>query len=156
MFLDEPTTGVDPLSRRAFWQLLEGVRGEGVAIVCATANMEEAERCDRVATLEHGRLVRQGRPQDLVAAAGASLYVLTGPAARDSVGTLLRQPDVDLAFPVGRRVKVWLKPAANDTAWRAALARIAPQLAPQRAVPGLHDIVLRELALAQRAQPRHD
>jgi ABC-2 type transport system ATP-binding protein len=155
MFLDEPTTGVDPLSRRAFWQLLEGVRGEGVAIVYATANMEEAERCDRVATLEQGRLMRQGRPQDLVAAAGASLYVLTGTAARDSVGALLRQPDVDLAFPVGRRVKVWLKPAASENAWRAALAQVAPRLAPQRTTPGLHDIVLRELALAQRAQQRH-
>jgi len=154
MFLDEPTTGVDPLSRRAFWQLLEGVRGEGVAILYATANMEEAERCDRVATLEHGRLVRQGRPQDLVAAAGASLYLLSGDAARDSVGALSQQPDVDFAFPVGRRVKVWLKPAANDAAWRAALARIAPHLATERATPGLHDIVLRELALAQRS-PRH-
>jgi len=154
MFLDEPTTGVDPLSRRAFWQLLEGVRSEGVAIVYATANMEEAERCDRVATLEHGRLVRQGRPQDLVGAAGASLYVLTGGSARDSVPALLRQPDVDLAFPVGRRVKVWLKPAASDAAWRAALAQAAPWLEPQRATPGLHDIVLRELALAQRTQ-RH-
>lgn len=152
MFLDEPTTGVDPLSRRAFWQLLEGVRSEGVAIVYATANMEEAERCDRVATLEGGRLVRQGRPKDLVATAGASLYVLTGEAARDSVPALLRQPDVDLAFPVGRRVKVWLKPAANDAAWRSALAQIAPRLQPQRATPGLHDIVLRELALTQRAQ----
>jgi ABC-2 type transport system ATP-binding protein len=154
MFLDEPTTGVDPLSRRAFWQLLEGVRSEGVAIVYATANMEEAERCDRVATLEHGRLVRQGRPQDLVGSAGAALYVLTGGAARASVPALLQQPAVDLAFPVGRRVKVWLEPAADEDAWRAALGRDAPSLHAERATPGLHDVVLRELALAQRKQRR--
>ena len=60
MFLDEPTTGVDPVSRRAFWQLLDEVRAEGVAIVYATANMDEAERCDRVGLLIAGRLVRQG------------------------------------------------------------------------------------------------
>lgn len=154
MFLDEPTTGVDPLSRRAFWQLLEGVRSEGVAIVYATANMDEAERCDRVATLEGGRLVRQGRPQDLVQAAGASLFLLAGATARDSVPALLQRPDIDLAFPVGRHVKVWLKPGADDAGWCAALARDTPALQPQRATPGLHDLVLRELALAQRAQ-RH-
>jgi ribosome-dependent ATPase len=154
LILDEPTTGVDPLSRRAFWQLLEGVRSEGVAIVYATANMEEAERCDRVATLEHGRLVRQGRPQDLVGSAGAALYVLTGGAARASVPALLQQPAVDLAFPVGRRVKVWLEPAADEDAWRAVLGRDAPSLHAERATPGLHDVVLRELALAQRKQRR--
>ncbi len=151
MFLDEPTTGVDPLSRRAFWQLLEGVRGEGVSIVYATANMEEAERCDRVASLQDGRLVRQGRPQELVSAVGADLCVVTGSRARESVATLLRQREVDLAFPVGRSVKLWLKPGATPAALREGLAREAPGLQAARSIPGLHDIALRELALAQRA-----
>jgi ABC-2 type transport system ATP-binding protein len=154
MFLDEPTTGVDPLSRRAFWQLLEGVRGEGVAIVCSTANMEEAERCDRVASLQDGRLVRQGRPQDLVLAAGAQLCIVSGERARESVATLLRQSAVDLAFPVGRRVKLWLKPGATEAALQAGLAREAPGLQATAATPGLHDIALRELALAQRSARR--
>ncbi len=154
MFLDEPTTGVDPLSRRAFWQLLEGVRGEGVAIVYATANMEEAERCDRVASLQDGRLVRQGRPQELVSAVAAALCIVTGSQARRSVATLLRQPEVDLAFPVGQRVKLWLKPGAQPAALQAGLARAAPGLQAAPATPGLHDIALRELALAQRPR-RH-
>lgn len=150
MFLDEPTTGVDPVSRRAFWQLLEGVRSEGVAIVYTTANMEEAERCDRVATLQDGRLVRQGRPQDLVTAVGATLCIVTGSAGRASVATLLRQPEVDLAFPVGRQVKLWLKPGAAPAALQARLATEAPDLKAATATPGLHDVALRELALAQR------
>jgi ABC-2 type transport system ATP-binding protein len=151
MFLDEPTTGVDPLSRRAFWQLLEGVRSEGVAIVYATANMEEAERCDRVASLQDGRLLRQGRPQKLVAAVDASLCIVTGSQARESIAILLRQPEVDMAFPVGRQVKLWLKPGAAQAALQAGLAREAPGLQAVLATPGLHDIALRELALAQRA-----
>jgi ABC-2 type transport system ATP-binding protein len=154
MFLDEATTGVDPVSRRAFWQLLEAVRGEGVAIVYATANMEEAERCDRVASLQGGRLIREGRPQDLVAAVGADLCVLAGPDARDSVPTLLRQAQVDLAFPVGRQVKLWLKPGARLPALQAWLAREAPGLYASPATPGLHDLALRELALAERERGR--
>jgi ABC-2 type transport system ATP-binding protein len=150
MFLDEPTTGVDPVSRRAFWQLLEGVRADGVAIVYATANMEEAERCDVVATLQDGHLTHQGRPQDIVSAVGAHLCVVTGPDARASLATLLRQPQVELAFPVGRRVKLWLKAGELPSALQAALASAAPGLTAAAATPGLHDITLRELALAQR------
>jgi ABC-2 type transport system ATP-binding protein len=155
MFLDEPTTGVDPVSRRAFWQLLEAVRSEGVAIVYTTANMEEAERCDRVATLRGGRLTHQGRPQDLVAAIGAMLCVLTGPNVRAAVRSLLRQPQVDLAFPVGRQVSLWLKPGAPPlSTLQAWLDREAPGLHAAPATPGLHDIALRELALAQRERGR--
>ena len=150
MFLDEPTTGVDPVSRRAFWQLLEGVRADGVAIVCATANMDEAERCDRVATLEAGRLTRQGRPLELVERVGAALCVVRGPGARASAGALARAPDVELAFAVGRQVKLWLKRGASPAALQDELARRQPGLEVALATPSLHDVALRELALAER------
>jgi ABC-2 type transport system ATP-binding protein len=152
MFLDEPTTGVDPVSRRAFWQLLEGVCADGVAIVCATANMDEAERCDRVATLEAGRLTRQGRPLALMAQVGAVLCIVRGPEARAEAAALARSPAVDLAFPVGRQVKLWLKPGASAAALQAELAARRPALHVLAATPSLHDVALRELALAERQQ----
>ena len=151
VFLDEPTTGVDPVSRRAFWQLLEGVCAEGVAIVCATANMDEAERCDRVATLEAGQLTRQGRPPELIARAGAVLCIVRGPGARADAEALARSPGVDLAFPVGRQVRLWLKAGLSPQAWQADLVRRQPALQVETATPSLHDIALRELALAARA-----
>ncbi|MGZ5155717.1 MAG: ABC transporter ATP-binding protein [Caldimonas sp.] len=151
MFLDEPTTGVDPVSRRAFWQLLEGVCAEGVAIVCATANMDEAERCDRVATLEAGRLTRQGRPPELIAEVGAALCIVRGPGARTQTETLARSPEVDLAFPVGRQVKLWLKAGVTPDSLQAGLARRQPALQVVAATPSLHDVALRELALVERA-----
>jgi ABC-2 type transport system ATP-binding protein len=154
MFLDEPTTGVDPVSRRAFWQLLEGVCAEGVAIVCATANMDEAERCDRVATLEAGRLTRQGRPLDLVAQVGAVLCVVRGAGARADADLLARASGVDLAFPVGRQVKLWLKEGESVAALQAELAQRQPYLEVVTAMPSLHDVALRELALAERGHGR--
>jgi ABC-2 type transport system ATP-binding protein len=152
VFLDEPTTGVDPVSRRAFWQLLEGVCAEGVAIVCATANMDEAERCDRVATLEAGQLTRQGRPPELIARAGAALCIVRGPGARDGAALLARSPAVDLAFPVGRQVRLWLKAGQSPAALQAELARSQPALQVETSTPSLHDLALRELALAERAR----
>jgi ABC-2 type transport system ATP-binding protein len=148
MFLDEPTTGVDPVSRRAFWQLLEGVRTDGVAIVVTTANMEEAERCDRVATLEGGRLVREGRPQELVRQVPAMLCMVSGPGARERLAVLEHQPQVDLVFPVGRDLKVWLKPGLALADLQADLDRSG--LSGCAVKPGLHDVALRELARAER------
>jgi ABC-2 type transport system ATP-binding protein len=65
LFLDEPTTGVDPLSRRDLWKLLFDLWQEGVTIVISTPYMDEAERCSRVGFLDHGKLIAVGRPQDL-------------------------------------------------------------------------------------------
>jgi len=65
LFLDEPTTGVDPLSRRDLWRLLFDLWQEGVTIVVSTPYMDEAERCSRVGFLNHGKLIAVGRPEDL-------------------------------------------------------------------------------------------
>lgn len=65
LFLDEPTNGVDPVSRREFWQILQGLLAEGVTIVVATAYLDEAQRCHRVGLLHHGRLLACDTPANL-------------------------------------------------------------------------------------------
>jgi ABC-2 type transport system ATP-binding protein len=151
MFLDEPTTGVDPVSRRAFWQLLDGVRAEGVAIVYTTANMEEAERCDRVGMLEGGHLAREGRPLDLVSAVDAHLVSISGPQVRLQRKALASRPGVEFVFPVGRQLKVWLAPGVSPASVSAWLAQLDADLRLDLIDPTLHDVTLRELALAARA-----
>src|SRR5271156_2596633 len=67
VFLDELTTGLDPQSRRAIWELVRGIRDRGKTVFMTTHLMEEAERlCDRVAIIEHGRIIEIGKPEDLV------------------------------------------------------------------------------------------
>jgi ABC-2 type transport system ATP-binding protein len=67
LFLDEPTTGLDPQSRRQLWDLISGFRAEGKTIVLTTHYMEEAERlCDRVAIVDHGRVIALGTPGELI------------------------------------------------------------------------------------------
>jgi ABC-2 type transport system ATP-binding protein len=76
LFLDEPTTGLDPQSRRALWGLVEGFRGAGGTVVLTTHYMDEAARlCDRLAIIDHGRVIAQGSPHDLVASLGAEQVV---------------------------------------------------------------------------------
>ncbi|MGE5601121.1 MAG: ribosome-associated ATPase/putative transporter RbbA, partial [Pseudomonadota bacterium] len=73
MILDEPTTGVDPLSRRQFWQLIRQIRAErpGMSLLVATAYMEEAASFDWLVAMDSGRVLATGKPQDLLARAGA-------------------------------------------------------------------------------------
>ncbi|MDG4552580.1 MAG: ABC transporter ATP-binding protein [Candidatus Contendobacter sp.] len=149
MFLDEPTTGVDPVSRRAFWRLLNGVRAEGVAILYATANMDEAERCDRVGLLHAGRLDRQGTPLELTTGGDATLVGVSGPTARRRRAALLAWPMVRLAFPVGRQLRVWLDAGDSLAEFQAQLRVLDPELETQSLRPTLQDAALRELAMAE-------
>jgi ABC-2 type transport system ATP-binding protein len=155
MFLDEPTTGVDPVSRRAFWRLLEAVRGEGVAILYATANMDEAERCDRVGLLEGGRLSRQGTPEALVAAGEGCLVAVSGEAVRGLRATVRQMAETLFVFPVGPRLNVWLRAGVEPEAFRRRLAAVAPGLEAQPLEATLHDAAVRDLALAAGEQESH-
>ncbi|HDP79757.1 MAG TPA: ABC transporter ATP-binding protein [Spirochaetes bacterium] len=65
ILLDEPTNGVDPVSRREFWKILYDLLGEGVTIVVSTAYLDEAERCNRVALMHEGKFIRTGAPAEI-------------------------------------------------------------------------------------------
>ena len=72
LFLDEPTTGLDPQSRRQLWELIAAFRARGGTVLVTTHYMEEAERlCDRVAIVDHGHIIREGSPRALIAGLGA-------------------------------------------------------------------------------------
>ena len=76
LFLDEPTTGLDPQSRRQLWTLLESFRRDGGTILLTTHYMDEAQAlCDRVAVVDHGRVIALGTPRELIASLGAEHVV---------------------------------------------------------------------------------
>jgi ABC-2 type transport system ATP-binding protein len=67
LFLDEPTTGLDPQSRRSLWEVIRGLKKDGRTVVVTTHYMDEAERlCDRIAIIDYGKIIAQGSPQELI------------------------------------------------------------------------------------------
>src|SRR6185369_8255868 len=71
LFLDEPTTGLDPQSRRQLWDVIRAFRGRGRTVLLTTHYMDEAERlCDRVAVIDHGQVIALGTPRELIARLG--------------------------------------------------------------------------------------
>jgi ABC-2 type transport system ATP-binding protein len=76
LFLDEPTTGLDPQARRQLWELIEEFKAAGRTILLTTHYMDEAERlCDRIAIMDHGKLIAQGTPRELIASIGVEHVV---------------------------------------------------------------------------------
>jgi ABC-2 type transport system ATP-binding protein len=76
LFLDEPTTGLDPQSRRQLWDVIRDFRGRGRTVVLTTHYMDEAERlCDRVAVIDQGKVIALGSPQELIARLGGEHVV---------------------------------------------------------------------------------
>ncbi|HEX2444022.1 MAG TPA: ABC transporter ATP-binding protein [Vicinamibacterales bacterium] len=76
LFLDEPTTGLDPQSRRQTWEIVEGYKANGRTVLLTTHYMEEAARlCDRVAIIDHGKVIKLGTPRELIASLGAEHVV---------------------------------------------------------------------------------
>ena len=72
LFLDEPTNGVDPVSRRDFWAILYQLLKDGITIFMTTAYLDEAERCNRVGLLHNGRLIRCETPEEMKRATGSA------------------------------------------------------------------------------------
>lgn len=95
LFLDEPTTGLDPQSRRQLWEIIRRFRSDGGTVLLTTHYMEEAERlCDRVAIMDHGKIIAQGTPKELIASLGADHVVdfaLTEGGMADDLLEVLRQ-----------------------------------------------------------------
>jgi ABC-type multidrug transport system ATPase subunit len=76
LFLDEPTTGVDPVSRREFWEMLKRLKAEGITIVVSTPYMDEATLCDRIALIQTGKILSINSPANIISDYPETLYAL--------------------------------------------------------------------------------
>jgi len=153
LFLDEPTNGVDPVSRRDFWRILYQLVRDGVTIFVSTAYLDEAERCNRLALLHEGRLLGLGTPAKIKAMMpGALLEVRTSAPRRTA--SLLRAHLADAAVGLfGDRVHVAVRdPAAADAAVRALVASAGFDLLSLHPVePSLEDVFVSVLAARRPA-----
>ncbi len=122
MLLDEPTFGVDPISRRDLWLIVHEMVARGVTVLVATAYLDEAERCDRVAMLHEGRLIALDTPRALRDRLAGRVQLVHSDAPRTARDLLRRQPAVRHATLFGDRVHVTLDHPERD--WPAARAAL--------------------------------
>ena len=106
LFLDEPTSAVDPESRRDFWDKLFALADQGTSILVSTHYMDEAERCHRLAILDHGRLVADGTPADLNANLAGRTFAVESGRPRSAQKALLQADGVISVAQIGNRLRV--------------------------------------------------
>lgn len=94
LFLDEPTTGVDAVSRKEFWAMLKRIKESGVTIFVSTPYMDEASLCDRIALILNGRIIDSGSPAEIVSRYPDTLYAVKGDNMFRILNTLRKVPDV--------------------------------------------------------------
>jgi ABC-2 type transport system ATP-binding protein len=144
LLLDEPTIGVDPLSRRDFWLILYDLMQDGSTILLSTPYMDEAERCGRVAFLLGGRVIACGPPAELKAALGVRVLELRCAAPRAAERRLRALPGFEHTVLFGDRVHVTLPRAGFDPVAAAARIGAAGVTVDEWAVrdPSLEDVFL--------------
>lgn len=143
LFLDEPTSAVDPENRRAFWESLFDLVDEGATILVSTHYMDEAERCHALAILDEGTLVAEGSPAELQQRIDAHIVLVESDQPRQ-VGKMLEQlPYVHSSAQVGKllRVMVAIDQASPDTVVRDAITQAGLSLKHCNInQPGLEDV----------------
>jgi ABC-2 type transport system ATP-binding protein len=145
VFLDEPTGGVDPVSRRAFWRLIDDLSGHGTTVLVTTHYLDEAERCDRIAIIHAGRLAALGTTRALKQTfAGRPIVEVRTARPVEAMGVLDRMPGVEKTSLFGTAVHAVLvgdavRPAAIED---ALTARGIPVLGLAPVAPSLEDVFL--------------
>jgi ABC-2 type transport system ATP-binding protein len=116
ILLDEPTNGVDPVSRRDFWRILYSLVAEGVAILTSTSYLDEAERCHRVGLLHHGRMLFCDRPEELKKRFPGEILAVHAPQPGQVRAALREAAGVRSVLLVGDRVHLFVDEAAARVA----------------------------------------
>jgi ABC-2 type transport system ATP-binding protein len=160
LLLDEPTTGVDPVSRREFWKLLSEFLSNGLTIVMSTPYLDEAERCGRVALLHDGRLLAIDRPASLQSGLAGQLLEVSVTAGRPPIDMLAALPDVADVQTFGDRAH--LRIVGGEAKSSAAAIQQSLERAGMRGVTvrpiaaSLEDVFIDLISSTTRPEPATD
>ncbi len=106
LFLDEPTTGVDPVSRKEFWGMLKNLKAQGITILVSTPYMDEATLCDRIALIQNGELLSIETPEKIIAQYPRKLYTVSAENNYRLLEALRNSPAVRIAYIFGDSLHV--------------------------------------------------
>lgn len=109
LFLDEPTTGVDVVSRKEFWEMLKRLKQQGITIVVSTPYMDEAVLCERIALIQNGKIMSVDTPDNIMAGFPVKLYAIKADDIYKLLTALRSMPEVDSSFAFGEYIHITLK-----------------------------------------------
>src|SRR5579871_118884 len=152
LFLDEPTNGVDPVSRRDFWAILYQIVRDGITVFVTTAYLDEAERCNRVGLMDRGRLIRCDSPDALRHAMEEGCYEVETRGQREARELLQRSESVLSVEPFGTALHLFLTPPnASPEPLRQQLEQAGHgPVRLHRTTPSLEDVFIATVRMAEK------
>jgi len=114
LFLDEPTTGVDAVSRKEFWEMLKGLKKQGITILVSTPYMDEASLCDRVALIQSGKILSINTPQGVVDSFSKPLWAVKSTRMLPLLNELQQKDFIENAYPFGEYHHVVMKDGSGE------------------------------------------
>jgi ABC-2 type transport system ATP-binding protein len=138
LFLDEPTNGVDPVSRRDFWAILYQLVRDGLTVFVATAYLDEAERANRVGFMHQGKMIRCDTPAGLKHSLSEQVFLLQSDDKQKTIADLAKQPGVLTVQPAGADLHLFINPEITTPEKLASAARFSFR----PIVPSLEDVFI--------------
>ena len=145
LILDEPTTGVDAVSRREFWELLKGLKERGITILVSTPYMDEANLCDRIALIQKGKILMVDKPEEVVHSLGTEILSIQSDNLYQLLTDLRNYPDTYSVFPFGQDLHLTCRSKSTDM---DKLKKYLQQkghlnLHIEKITPGVEDVFMR-------------
>ncbi|MEJ2205236.1 MAG: ABC transporter ATP-binding protein [Gemmatimonadota bacterium] len=156
LLLDEPTFGVDPISRRDLWLILHEMVGEGITVVVSTSYLDEAERCDRVVLLDQGRPLAMDRPQALQRSLRGTMVSLQVERPREARDILKGMPGVESATLFGETVHMLIEEGVDQATPLQALADAGLAVREsEEMAPSLEDVFIHLVTAPDQGAASH-
>lgn len=121
LFLDEPTTGVDPVSRKEFWEMLKRLKAQDITIMVSTPYMDEAAMCDRIALIQNGKILSINTPENMIQQYPEKLYAIKADQMYELIKALRKYPEVLDCYAFGEFMHASFKTEVEDELLRAYL-----------------------------------
>jgi len=143
LFLDEPTTGVDPVSRKEFWEMLKRLKEQGISILVSTPYMDEAKLCDRIALIQNGKILEIDTPQNIVDRFDKNIYAVRSDNMFELLKALRSFPETESCFAFGDKHHLVLNNNNIDLNELETYLQTQTNLEIKKIEPGIEDCFMR-------------
>ena len=143
LFLDEPTTGVDAVSRKEFWQMLAKLKAQGITILVSTPYMDEASLCDRIALMQAGKILTTSTPEQIIVDYPTTLYAVKAPDLYALLQHLRQKSEIDSCYPFGEYLHLTLKEATDPYQFEQQLTQTFSEVEWKPITPTIEDSFIR-------------
>ena len=143
LLLDEPTTGVDVVSRKEFWEMLKKLKEQGISILVSTPYMDEASLCDRIALMQAGKILTTSTPEQIIADYPTTLYAVKAADLYALLQHLREDPHIDSCYPFGEYLHLTLNENTHIPIFEQQLKTTFPHLEWKAITPTIEDSFIR-------------